>query len=332
MRLLSEADVRSMIDPEAAIASSAQAYVALAEGTAQIPPRTEILTPEVGGVIFFMPGIFQDRIFGLKLIALRDGAEDQLSVSTVLLFDARTLQPLGLVASEFLTDYRTAAGIAAATRSLARPEARVHAVYGAGRLAGPSVQLVARVRPVERVLIVGRSAARRDRLIAELQADPALRHCRIEAAEPDTAAAEADIVTTVTTSPAPVFDGSRLRPGTHVNLGGAFRPDTREVDDHVARRGRYFYDAPVCLDRAGDLVLPLASGTLEPARLGGAIGAVLAGRAPGRRDATEITVFKSLGTAAQDLLLAADLLQTAARDDLGQPFDLRGPAGPGREA
>jgi len=324
MRLLSEADIRALFDPEAAIDSSARAYAALARGSAHIPSRTEILKPEVGGVIFVMPGLIDEQVFGLKLIALRDGPEGELFVSMVMLFDARTLQPLGLVSSEFLTDYRTAAGIAAAPRTLARPEAEVHAIYGAGRLAGPSARLVQRVRPIKRVLIVGRSADRRDSLIAELRADPAMAGCQIVAAEPDAAAEEADVVTTVTTSPSPVFDGSRLRPGTHVNLGGAFRPSTRESDDNVARRGRWFYDASVCLERAGDLVIPIGSGMLEPARVVGEIGAVLVGKISGRRNATEITVFKSLGTAAQDLDLVNELLQTAEANDIGARFDHRG--------
>lgn len=121
--------------------------------------------------------------------------------------------------------------------------------------------------------------------------------------------AEADIVTAVTNAEAPVFPGAALRPGTHVNLGGAFRPDMREADDALAARGLFWCDSlSACLSRAGDLVLPPASGALDRARVVGEIGAALAGALLGRGDAQEMTVFKSLGNAAQDICLAADAL------------------------
>lgn len=325
MRLLSEADVAAIIDYDAAIASSAQAFVALSRNEVEIPPRTEIQGFEAEGVVMVMPGLVRERAFGLKLVANRKapGRIAPLSVSMILLFDAVTLEPLGLVASDHFTDVRTAAGIAAATDALARPDARVHAVYGAGKLAGPSVRAVARVRPVETVRVVGRSPERLAALVEELRADETLAGCEIAAArDRDEAAATADIVTAVTSSDVPVFDGSVLRPGTHVNIGGAFKPTARELDDHVAARGVYFVDsADSCLSRAGDLVIPLASGVLDRERVRGEIGAVLAGRLAGRRSQEEITVFKSLGNAAQDLFLADRLL---AEEGCGAAFDADG--------
>lgn len=301
MRLLSERALRGLLDAETAIGSSARAFIALSRGEVVVPMRAEMARPDGEGVVFAMPAFRPGGAFGVKVIATR-GAR---SAAMVLVFDSESLAPLGLLSADFLTDWRTGAGIAAATRLLARDGARVHVVFGAGRLAGPCARLVAAVRPIACTLVVGRSAARAARLAAELNA---------EGIAADVAGAgavrEADIVTTVTTSATPVFAGAALRPGTHVNLGGAFRPDTREGDDDLARRGLFWCDsAAACLARAGDLVMPLASGALDRARVLGEIGAALAGELRGRGSNEEITVFKSLGNAAQDLCLAEDALR-----------------------
>ncbi len=304
MKLLSDSELRRLIPADAAIESSARAFIALSRGEILVPVRSEIVRPDGLGVVFAMPGFLPGRVFGVKVIATR-GAE---SAAMVLVFDTESLRPLGLLSGDYLTDWRTGAGMAAATRLLARPDARVHVVLGAGRLAGPAARLVAAVRPLARTILVGRTASRAQALAAALTAEGIET---IVATDPGVVA-EADIVTTVTTSGTPVFPGAALRPGTHVNLGGAFRPDTREADDDLARRGVYWLDSEgACLSRAGDLVIPLASGVLERARVLGEIGAALDGTLRGRLATEEITVFKSLGNAAQDICLAEDALRLA---------------------
>jgi len=316
MRLLSEADVRRLVDPDAAIRASAEAYRLLSTGAAEVPLRTEIPRPEVGGVVLVMPGLVRGRVFGLKIIGARtegtaDGAPE--TVSMVLLFDAETQVPLGMFAADDFTDLRTAAGLAAATDVLARPDAETMVVFGAGKLAGPSVRLIRRVRRLRRVLVIGRSPARLARLVAGLRADPELAHLAVEDAVPaEEAVPAADIVTAVTSSTTPVFDGRLVRPGTHLNIAGAYRPDMRELDDAIAARAHYYVDsAASCLERAGDLCQPLSSGVLTRDRLRGEIGLVFAGEVTGRRSVEEVTVFKSLGNAVQDLVLGEELLRDA---------------------
>jgi ornithine cyclodeaminase len=307
MKLLSDAELRRLIPAQVAIESSARAFVALSRGEIIVPVRSEMQRPDAQGVVFAMPGYLPGRVFGVKVIATRGEA----SAAMVLLFDTETLRPLGLLAADFLTDWRTGAGIAAATRLLARPDAAVHVLFGAGRLAGPCARLVAAVRPLRRTIIVGRSVSRAEALAAALRAEG----IAAEVAQDPAIVAEADIVTTVTTSATPVFPGVVLKSGAHVNLGGAFRPDTRESDDDLARRGLYWLDsAAACLARAGDLVMPLACGALDRSRVIGEIGAAIDGKLRGRVDTAEITVFKSLGNAAQDICLAEDALHLAGPD------------------
>jgi ornithine cyclodeaminase len=295
MKLLSDAELRRLIPAEAAIASSARAFIALSRREILVPVRSEIARPDGLGVVFAMPGFLPGRVFGVKVIATR-GAE---SAAMVLVFDTESLKPLGLLSGDYLTDWRTGAGLAAATRLLARPESRLHVIFGAGRLAGPSARLIAAVRPIARTVLVSRTARRAEALAAELAGEG------IEAtiATDPGVVAEADIVTTVTTAATPVFPGAALR------------PDTREADDDLARRGLYWLDSEAaCLSRAGDLIMPLASGALDRSRVLGEIGAALDGTLRGRTTAEEITVFKSLGNAAQDICLAEDALRLAGAD------------------
>jgi ornithine cyclodeaminase len=304
MKLLSDSELRRLLPAEAAIESSARAFSALARREIIVPVRSEIQRPDGLGVVFAMPGFLPGRVFGVKVIATRSAA----SAAMVLLFDTESLKPLGLLSGDHLTDWRTGGGIAAATRLLARPEASVHVIFGAGRLAGPCARLVAAVRPLARTILVSRTAQRAEALAAALTSEGI---ATIVAADPQVVA-EADIVTTVTTSEMPVFPGAALRPGAHVNLGGAFRPDAREADDDLARRGLYWLDSEAaCLARAGDLVMPLASGALDRSRVIGEIGAALDGRLRGRLTAEDISVFKSLGNAAQDICLAEEALRLA---------------------
>jgi ornithine cyclodeaminase/alanine dehydrogenase-like protein (mu-crystallin family) len=327
VRLLSEADVARLVDGPALIAASAEAYRAIADGSAKTPLRTEFLRPEVGGVVFVMPSLIGERLFGLKVIANRaDGAGGLATTALVLLMDAQSLEVLGLVAADLLTDYRTAAGLAAAVDALAPPRIETHALYGAGKLAGPSALLIQEVRPASTLLLVGRSRDRVERLAAELCADPRMAGVAVRTdVGADDAAAAADLVTCVTTATQPVFDGRHLRDGTHVTVGGAFHRGAREVDDAVARRARVFTDSMVaCLERAGDLVQPLESGVMRRDQVEADIGAVLGGSYPFVRRAGDVTLFKSLGTAAQDLVTAEHLLAAARLQDLGVTFDPTG--------
>ncbi len=268
MKILSESDVSSLFDPDEAIRLGAEAFKMLSDGRADIPVRTDILRPAFDGVIMVMPGYIDGQLLGLKVNASQReaGTQKLLTTSLVLVFPESDFTPVGLLSSDHLTDYRTAAGLAVGTDALARKNARVHAVFGAGKLAQPSVELIARVRSIERVILVSRTRANVELLAERLHANPALKGCSIETdLAAKEAVAEADVVTAVTTSKVPVFDGAALRAGTHVNIGGAFHPEWREVDDSVASRGLYYMDSEAnCLARSGDIVIPLASGVLSP--------------------------------------------------------------------
>lgn len=324
MRLISESEVRQMVDFDAMIAASRDAFVLLSTGQAEIPLRTEVPLAH-GGQFWVMPGLIADKFMGFKLIANKPDPDEESGLKTtsiILILDAETVAPIGILSSDWFTDFRTAAGLAAATQDLSLPDARTLAVFGAGKLAEPTIRLLCRVRDFERVIVVSRTRSRLERLTNLLRSDPAMQGIRIDDdVSPDEAAGAADVVATVTSASSPVFDGRVVRPGTHINIAGAYRADWREIDDAVAGQAAFYLDsAKTCLARAGDIVIPLQSGVLSKERIRGEIGELFAGEAPGRGSSDEITVFKSLGNAVQDLHLGAALLQANPKAGLG--FDL----------
>jgi ornithine cyclodeaminase/alanine dehydrogenase-like protein (mu-crystallin family) len=324
MRLLSEKLIDEVLPLDLAIDSADEAFRAFSGQAAQIPPRSEIFRNEPKTVALVMSGLIGGDILGTKLVGSLDiHGRPKSTTCMMMIWDARTLRVRGLLSADRLNEHRTAAGFASATRVLARPDARTHLVIGAGKLAYTAVLYVSQVRKVSRVLLSSRTPAKVSALIARLRTDPRMDGVEV-IASPDLRAAveSADIITTVTTAAKPVFDGSWLRPGTHINLGGAFRAETREMDDTGARRAAFWLDSDAaCRERAGDVVQPLVSGALQEDRIRGEIGALLLGRIAGRSGPEEITAFKSLGIASQDLVLGARLLDLAEEKRLGTVFD-----------
>ncbi len=326
MKLLSEGDVRTLLTPDTAIRAAETAFKALSTGAAEIPLRAEIVRHHPDGVILFMPGLIGERVFGLKILANRTDAAAPGGLRTtamVAVFDAGTLAPLGMMSADYLTDYRTGAGLAAATGALARADARTLTVFGAGKLAWPAIRLICHVRPIERVIICGRTEARMQALHDRVAGDPELSLAAVESGlDPGDAAGEADVIATVTSSATPVFDGARVRPGTHINLGGAYLADRREMDDAAAARAVFFLDSrDACMARAGDVAIPLATGAIGEAQIRGEIGEVFAGTIEGRTSDDQITVFKSMGNAVQDLVIGEEVVALATQAGRGVDFN-----------
>jgi ornithine cyclodeaminase/alanine dehydrogenase-like protein (mu-crystallin family) len=327
MRILSERAVQELIDMDCAVSSAEEAFRRSSAGQADVPLRSEIHRSDPAGTILIMPGLIGREVLGVKLVgsvASEAAPWGKATTCMMLLWDPDTLMVRGLIASELLNEHRTAAGFAAATQALSRSDSKVHVVFGAGKLALATVRYIAHIRPISRVFLISRSTGRMDLLRERIQAEPDLRHLEIfTGVAAEEAVRQADIITTITTSNTPVFDGRFVRPGTHINLGGANRADQREMEDNVAARARFWFDShDGCRRRAGDVIIPLASGVIQESQIVGEIGDVLLGRVPGRQVDEDITVFKSLGLASQDLVLGAKLLDLADAAEAGTCMDL----------
>lgn len=216
-----------------------------------------------------------------------------------LLLDGRTGEPLALIDGQRLTQWRTACASALASSFLAREDAASLLVIGAGALAPFLARAHAAVRPIRRVRIWNRTPANAHRVaagLADLGLDVAI------ASELDVAVAEADIVSSCTISTGPLVKGALLKPGAHVDLVGGFTPAMREADDEAIRRARVHVDTLAgATKEAGDIVQPLASGALAREAICGDLFGLARGEIGGRRSADEITLFKSVGAALEDL-------------------------------
>jgi len=254
--------------------------------------------------LLLMPAWQPGRFLGVKVVNVfpGNGALGLPAVQgTYLLFDGRTGVLLATLDGNELTARRTAAASALAASYLAAPEADSLLVAGTGRLAPHLARAHAAVRPLKRIAIWGRDGGKAAQVAATLRAEglPAQ-------AAPDLRAAvgEARMVSCATLSRAPLVQGAWLRPGTHLDLVGGFTPEMREADDEAVRRASVFVDAPGALSEAGDIVLPMRSGALRAGGVLANLAALVRGEHPGRRTADEITLFKSVGTAEEDLAAA----------------------------
>jgi len=221
--------------------------------------------------------------------------------STYLLCDGATGRHLALIDGNEITGRRTAAASALAGDFLARGDASSLLIVGAGHIASMLAPAWAAVRPIRHVRVWNPRLARADTLAA------ALRGQGFDAQAAGDLQAEvgrADIVSCATLATAPLVRGAWLRPGTHLDLIGGFRPDMREADDDAVRASRVFIDTEAALAEAGDLTQPLAAGVLARERIAGSLFTLCRGETAGRRTADEITLFKSVGSALEDLAAA----------------------------
>lgn len=279
---------------------------------ANAPVRASYPVDAEGDRLLLMPA-WDAASIGVKIVTVfpRNRAQGRASVSALfLLLDAATGHPLALIDGEALTKRRTAAASALASGYLSRPDSSRLLVVGTGALAPQMAEAHCAVRPIARVHVWGRNPAHAEESARALRARglPA-------SACPDLAAglAEADIVTCATTAREPVVPGRLVRPGTHVDLVGAFTPEMRECDDALIERARVFVDTFAgALKEAGELVQPIAAGRIAREHVLAELADLCAGRHPGRRAADEITVFKSVGTALEDLCAARLVFSRAA--------------------
>ena len=256
------------------------------------------------GTVLIMPAWQPGRYLGIKTVNIFPGnsarALPGLHASYVL-YDASTGVPLAMLDGNEITARRTAAASALAASFLARADAATLLVVGAGRVGSLLAEAYRTVRPIRRVLVWDRTPAHAQALVEKLQADGVSAEYASDLA---VAARGADVVSCATLSTRPLLRGNWLAPGSHLDLIGSFAPHMREADDACFAGAQIFVDTPEALQKSGDLLGPLASGVISPGDVCGTLadlcrGNPRAGTAPGQR-----TVFKSVGSALEDLAAA----------------------------
>lgn len=287
----------------------AEALSSLARGDALQPLRQVHWLPDHRGLLGVMPGALWDgegAVLGIKVITVFPGNHakgEETHLGSVLLFEAEMGKLLAILDAAAVTAIRTAAVSGLATRLLAKEDAGDLALLGSGVQARTHLAALREVRPLRRVRVWSRHPESARRFAAEESARHGLP---VEATATAREAVEgADLICTVTAAREPVLEGAWLAPGAHVNAVGACTPTTRELDTEAILRARIFVDRrESALAEAGDLLIPMQAGEVGEDPIAGELGDVLVGRLPGRQAAEEITLFKSLGLAVEDLAAA----------------------------
>jgi ornithine cyclodeaminase len=323
MLVLGRADIRALVPMRDAIELMKIAFAELSAGRAQAPLRLVLQLPEQRVDCLTMPASVPTvRALGVKIVNVgqNNPARGLPTIHAVVtMFDHETGVPVAILDGTTITALRTGAVSGAATDLLARSDAKTLVVYGAGAQAVTQVAAVCAVRPIERIIVVGRSEEGLRRFREMLRADYPELADRLTTTTDHAAAREADIICTATTSSTPVFEATDVRPGTHVNGIGAYTPTMQEIPADLVVRATVVVDqAAAAMAEAGDLIIPLRQGLVEPSQLERELGKVVSGEMPGRTSEDEITFFKSVGNAVQDVVVGQRAVDRATELGRGQ--------------
>ena len=328
-RILSRFDIQRCLTMPEAIEAMRLAFTALRTGQATMPQRAAIKLPEQG-MMLLMPSLFEtleQQTFGLKLVAVvpQNPARGLPFIhASVLLIDAATGKTLAILEGSWLTAMRTGAVSGLATDLLARPDASILALFGAGIQAPLQVLAIHTVRPLREIRVVNRDSEHYEQLVITLKnllgvtCPPVYR-----SASATDALHGASLVACATTATAPLFSWQDVAPGTHINAIGAFTPTMCEVDPETLAHARIIVDQrEAALSEAGDLLQSLASGRIGGPETWTELSDVVIGTYPVRQHENDVTVFKSVGIAIQDVAVATAVYQKALKLGIGVDIEV----------
>lgn len=306
------------------VAAIRDAFIQLSGGEITAPQRLVMPTNPDDGLLLLMPAFAankQQSTVKLVRITNSNSARNLPYIqATVMLFDATTGQLLAIMDGETITAMRTGAASGAATDAMARKAAKTLAIFGTGAQAESQLDGVCAVRSIEKMLVFGRNPNRTADFANRMQQK---FNIDVRVATAPEQLREADIICTATTATSPVFADEHVAPGTHINGVGAYKPHMQEVPPETVQRARIAIDErEAALSEAGDLLIPLNAGQISESHFLAEIGDVFSGKIPGRQSENEITFFKSVGHAAQDLALASQVWAAAQSLNLGKNISL----------
>lgn len=339
MLILAKADILKAVDWNEAVEVAGQAFAALAGGWAKVPLRTHFPLESQAGLLLVMPGSIETPAvsgstspesgqLAVKLVSIfnRNPARGlPLIYGLVTLFEADTGRPLALLEGATLTAVRTGAAGGVAAKYLATPNPAQLAVFGTGAQAETQLKATLAVfeSSIREVRVVGRDREKAENFARRMAAETG-RSVQV-AARPAEALAGAEIVVTATTSHTPLFEDAMLAPGAHINGIGSYQATMREVPGESVARARLVVDErAAALSEAGDIVLPLREGLIDPSHIYAELGEIVLGQRPGRSGFKpgEISFFKSVGNAAQDVAMAAHIYRKARLLGIGTEVEM----------
>jgi alanine dehydrogenase len=327
MLIIDQFQVPKLLPMAECIAVMSDALRALARGEAVQPLRPLLRLPDQSGILGMMPGYLSSpNALGIKVITVfqkNHGTAFDSHQGVILLFEVEHGSVVAIVDASTVTAIRTAAVSGVATAALARADASDLCIMGSGVQAETHLEAMLLVRRIDRVRVWSRNPEK-----ARAFARAASERHQIDV-EPMPAARDAvvgaDIICTVTSSREPVLEGAWIASGAHVNAVGSSVPSARELDSAAVQRARVFTDRrESALNEAGDLLIPLSEGRFHESHIVAELGDVLEGSHAGRESAEEITLFKSLGLAIEDVAAAHRIYSNALRDGIGTQIEIGG--------
>jgi ornithine cyclodeaminase len=321
VQIINKSEVGRLLPMTDCIKAVGDALAALARGEGVQPLRTGMWLPERAGVLGAMPGYLSNiGAFGIKVISVFPGSGDSHK-GAVLLFDSEDGRLLAVIDAGEITAIRTAAASAVATDLLARRDVSRLTILGSGVQAASHLSAMLLVRPFTHVRVWSRTGKNAERFA---ERESRTRGIEIEAvSDVEAAVAGADVICTTTGSTKPVLPGALLSEGMHVNAVGASVPKFRELDTEAVVKSRFYVDSrESARNECGALIAAMNEGAVGDSHIIGEVGEVLAGLRPGRGSDDEITIFKSMGLAVEDLAAAHLVYQRAAAEGLGTLVDL----------
>ena len=325
--IVSQSEIADLLPMAECIDVMADALKALTLQDAQMPLRQVLRLPESRNVVAVMPSYFGSRqAMGVKVISVfpgNHGTQLDSHQGAVLLFETKNGQLLAIMDASEITSIRTAAVSGVATRLLAREDAHDLAILGSGVQARTHLDAMLNARNIDRIRVWSRNFDRA-RGFAERESS---RHSRsvLPCETAEEAVRKADIICTTTSATQPVLSGEWISEGAHINAAGAYGAAVRELDTTAVVRGRLYVDRrESTLNESGDFVIPYQEGAIGMDHIRGEIGEILAGQAKGRADENEITIFKSMGLAIEDLASAAFIYKRAVQKKAGTWIELGG--------
>jgi ornithine cyclodeaminase/alanine dehydrogenase-like protein (mu-crystallin family) len=319
--VLNQSEIEQLLPMHECITVMADALITLAKGQVHLPLRMVVRPPEAAGVMALMPAYIagENAALGVKVINVFNGNPAKGKDShqgAVLLFEAETGEPLAMMNASAITAIRTAAVSGVATRLLANAEAGDVAIIGSGVQARSHLAAMTCVRAIKRVRVVSRHFDHAQGFAAEIQTQYAFPIEPVKTVE--AAVRNADLIVTATSSSEPIIERDWIATGAHLNVIGASQPHAREIDTATMVAASLFVDRrESTLNESGDYLQAAREGVIGPEHIRAEIGEVLIGAKPGRTRPDEITLFKSLGLAVEDVATAAYLYQQAQKHSAG---------------
>jgi alanine dehydrogenase len=323
--LLSRSDLEQVLTMPEMITTLEGAFKDLALGKTIKIPRSTMALPQEGGWIGIMPAYLPgENAFATKLVTVYNGNLDKglpAIMATVVLNDPKTGAVLSIMDGGLITAIRTGGLGGLAAKFLSRTDSHVAGIFGAGVQARTQLKALTEVRKIDRAFVYDTVANRAKKFCEEMSN---LLGIPVEVAEtPSSVVKTSDIITTVTPSGQPVFEGKEIRPGTHVNAFGNYKPAERELDTETVVRSKVFVDLQeAALEEAGDLLLPIKEGKFSRDQIQGSLGEVILGSKAGRTSDKDITLFKSVGLGIQDCAAASLAYKNAIKSRVGKHFEL----------